>query len=267
MKPYKFKKIVFDDGLLNPSVDATYIIHLENNGRYNHIYQQLLEYHPTNIVYILFNRGYKKSNKKSFINKTCLDLVDAFLEVFKHSEIYNYNNILILEDDFIFNKKIKEIKHKNNINNNIIDLYNKDFIYYLGTVPFLTFPSELFNNKVIPGGGAHAIVYSRLYRNKILKIDQEKIIDWDHLVISNSIKYLNSYIYYIPLCYQVFPETENSKTTNFFIKFIIKLTNLNKKPEPGFSIFYLLSKLLFWIIIFIIIILIYKLYQNNLVIR
>jgi len=258
MKPYKFKKIIFNDGILNDSVDATYIIHLENNGRYNHICQQLSEYHPTNLVYILFNKGYKKSKKKSFINKTCLDLVDAFLEVFKHSEQQNYNNILILEDDFIFNKKIKETEHKNNINNNILDLYNKDFIYYLGTVPFLIFPTGLFN-KVIPGGGAHAIVYSKLYRNKILGLDQQEIIDWDHLVISNSIKYLNSYIYNIPLCYQIFPETENSKTTNILIKFIIKLTNLNKKPEPGFSFFYFSSKFLFWFIIFIIIILINKL--------
>jgi hypothetical protein len=105
MKPYRFKKKIFNDGFLNNSVDATYIIHLENNGRYNHIQEQLSEYHPTNIVYILFNKGYKKSKKKYFINKTCLDLIDACLKIFKHAEIHNYNNILILEDDFIFSKK------------------------------------------------------------------------------------------------------------------------------------------------------------------
>ena len=86
MEPYKFKKILFNDGILNKSIDATYIIHLEGNGRYEHIQKQLLEYHPTNIVYILFNKGYKKSIKKPFIDKPPLDLVDAFLEVFKHAK-------------------------------------------------------------------------------------------------------------------------------------------------------------------------------------
>ena len=118
MKPYRFKKNIFNDRFLNNSVDATYIIHLENNGRYNHIQEQLSEYHPTNIVYILFNKGYKKSKKKSFINNPPLDLVDSFLEIFKHAEINNYNNILILEDDFIFSEKIKDTENINNVNKN-----------------------------------------------------------------------------------------------------------------------------------------------------
>ena len=38
MEPYKFQKIKFNYGILNNSVDATYIIHLEGNGRYDHIF-------------------------------------------------------------------------------------------------------------------------------------------------------------------------------------------------------------------------------------
>ena len=86
MEPYKFKKYIFNDGILNNSIDATYILHLEGNGRYKDIQEQLSIYHPTNIIYILFNKGYKKSVKKSFINVAYMDCVDAFLEIFKHAD-------------------------------------------------------------------------------------------------------------------------------------------------------------------------------------
>ena len=64
---YKFKKIIFNDSIFENTIDATYIIHLENNKRLNHIINQLSIYQPTKIVYIVFNKGYKKCNKPKFI--------------------------------------------------------------------------------------------------------------------------------------------------------------------------------------------------------
>jgi hypothetical protein len=263
MKPYKFKKVLFNDGFLDKSVDATYIIHLEGNGRYEHIQEQLSEYHPTNIVYILFNKGYKKSIKKSFIDKPRLDLVDAFLEVFKHANENNYNNILILEDDFIFSEKIKNIEHQTNINNTINKLGDADFIYYLGCIPFLMIPYNGNTNRVKPFGAAHSIIYSKKYRIKILKIDQKTICDWDGL----SMRYNNSFIYYIPLCYQIFCETENQKQWLIspllmkLYKWVLKTTCLDTKPEPGTTFFYSTAKLLFLVILIILFILFYLIYK------
>ena len=82
---YKFKKLTFNKGFFDESVDATYIIHLENNGRLDSIYNQLKQYIPTKIVYILFNKGYKKCEKDDFIYKPGHDLVDAFFTIFKDS--------------------------------------------------------------------------------------------------------------------------------------------------------------------------------------
>ena len=55
---YSFKKIKYNKGLLDEAVDATYIIHLEGNGRYDDIMNQLKIYHPTKEVYIVFNKGF-----------------------------------------------------------------------------------------------------------------------------------------------------------------------------------------------------------------
>jgi hypothetical protein len=248
MEPYKFKKIFFQDGLLKKSVDATYIIHLESNHRYDHIINQLKIYHPTNIVYILFNKGYKKSNKKKFINSPGLDLIDAFLEIFKHAENKKYNNILILEDDFIFSDKIKKKEHINNINNTINNLGDIDFMYLLGCIPYTQIPYNLCNYRIL-STGTHAVIYSKHNRNRTLKTNQQDIKDWD---IYNN-KNINRFTYYIPLCYQLFPITDNSKVwckdmnifiyiTSQIIKKVFKFVDLDTQVEPGTTIFYFLSK-------------------------
>jgi hypothetical protein len=83
----------------------------------------------------------------------------------------------------------------------------------------------------------------------------------DGYIIMNNIYTRNLYMYYKPLCYQIFTGTENSsqwvspgpfKTTQMFlINFFLKLFGLNKTPEPGTSIIYLLSQLLFLLLVLV----------------
>ena len=64
---YEFKKFKFDKGLFDETVDATYIINLVGNGRYDNIINQINKYKPTSQVYILLNQGFKKCNKTKHI--------------------------------------------------------------------------------------------------------------------------------------------------------------------------------------------------------
>jgi hypothetical protein len=239
---YRFEKIEFINGLLD--LDATYVIHLENNGRLDHIKSQLNEFHPTKLVYILYNKGYKKCNKDAYIDKPPLDLVDAFLYIFKDAQEKNYKNILILEDDFIFNKKIKDKKVQQHIMNFI---NNKNYdIYALGILPGIQRAYDNNTSICVIGGTTHALIYSRNYINKVLQEDKRKIIDWD-LYTRNTFR---RYIYNEPLCYQTFPETENQKywDDGIIVKislYIIKLLKLDVQVEPGYSIIYFASRVLY----------------------
>ena len=259
---YRFEKYIFNDGLLNNGVDATYIIHLENNGRLDNIMNQLSEYHPTNKVYILFNKGYKLCDKEN-IDLPADDLIDAFLYCFKHANEHNYNNILILEDDFIFNPEIKNIKHINNINNineYCINNINNKFILLLGCIPFISIPYNSYLYYTF-SMGMHSVIYSKLMREIILNDNIQNIKDWDAYLSFNKLQY------YTPLCYQLFPETENSKNwgENYGVfkflmilpKYIIKILKLNNQVEPGYSIMYIFSKLFFWFLLFLLIYLIF----------
>ena len=253
---YRFEKIEFINGLLD--LDATYVIHLENNGRLDHIKSQLNEFHPTKLVYILYNKGYKKCNKDAYIDKPPLDLADAYLYIFKDAQEKNYKNILILEDDFIFNKKIKDKKVQQHIMNFI---NNKNYdIYALGLIPGIQRVYDNTTNICVIGGCTHALIYSRNCINKVLQEDKRKIIDWD-LYTRNTFR---RYIYNEPLCYQTFPETENQKHwgNNIIVKinlYVNKLLKLDVQVEPGYSIIYFVSKviwglcviLLVWLVIIV----------------
>ena len=266
---YKFKKYTFNDGLFK-NVGATYIIHLENNGRLKSIENQLSLYHPTNIIYIVYNKGYKKCIKEQYIDKAPLDLIDAFYNIFNDAKIKKYENILILEDDFIFNEKIndKKLNISYNIDNFLNTKKHEEFIYYLGCIPYLQ--SNLlnlnYNNTLYLSTGTHSCIYSTKFINNILNKDKKKIIDWDVYLNFN----YKRYIYYIPLCYQIFPETENSKHWSrggVLLKYIVKfqffikqLLRLDKQIEPGYTIMYIFSKVFFILIIILIIYLIIKIF-------
>ena len=166
---YRLEHYIFNDDLLNNSIDATYIIHLENNGRLDHIMNQLTEYHPTNNVYILFNKGYKLCNKEN-INLPANDL----------------------------------IKHINNINKYCTTNINNKFILSLGGIPYISIPYNSYLYYTL-STGTHSVIYSKLMREIILNDDIKNIKDWDVYLIFNKLQY------YTPLCYQLFPETENNK--------------------------------------------------------
>jgi hypothetical protein len=102
----------------------------------------------------------------------------------------------------------------------------------------------------------------------LINLDQTKIPDWDGL----NFEIINKYTYYMPLCYQLFPETENSKNWgegyNFIFHYIAqtsfkfyKILNMDKTVEPGYSIFYMFSKLFSFFIFILLILLIIKLYM------
>lgn len=274
MNCYKFVEYNFDRGLFDDSIDATYIIHLENNGRINQVIEQIYKYKPTKKIYILYNKGYKKCNKKLYKNVPDKDLVDCNLTIFNHSKILNYNNILILEDDFIFSNKITNKEILQDLNNFFIQHINKKFIYYIGSSPNYSIPYKINHYKAIFIAMTHCNVYSKNTREYLLNKENNiiKSLDqWDIYLNNNS--NIDKYHYKYPLCYQLLTETENSKYWKIsnnklinsvitgFGKLYLKIVKLNKQPEPGFTILYTISIISFYLFLFFMIYIIYKYIQ------
>jgi hypothetical protein len=49
LEAYRFEEHNFEDGMFDACIDATFIIHLENNGRLEHIQKQLTDFIQANI--------------------------------------------------------------------------------------------------------------------------------------------------------------------------------------------------------------------------
>jgi len=274
MNCYNFVEYNFDKGLFDNSIDATYVIHLENNGRINKVIEQIYKYKPTRKIYILYNKGFKNCNKLLTKNVPDKDLVHCNLTIFKHAKLNNYNNILVLEDDFIFSDKIKNKDILEHLNIFLNDHINEKFIYYIGAGPNFSVPYKKNHYKPFLITMAHSNIYSKNTREYILNNENDASNSW-HLwdVYINDLSSIIKYHYKYPLCYQLFTETENSKYwkisnnkfINWFIigfgKYYFKIINLDKTPEPGFTILYTLSILSFYIFIFFIIYMIYKYIQ------
>lgn len=263
---YHFEKLTYQAGLLDKNVDITYIIHLENSLRYDNILKQLEKYKPTNTIYILQNKGYNNCKKVGIQNSTA-DLTDCYLQIFKHAQKQKYNNILILEDDFVFNDKIKEKEHIDNINTFLEKKSGDNFIYFLGAVPWFLIPYDSNNYRCIISTGTHSVIYSKSHRDNFLhNFDRKMLVtDWD---INYNINFTSRFIYYTPLCYQICDSSVNSKATKFENKYlsfasdvvtycnyniIFKILGIDKNPEPGYSIFYFYSKFIFYILLLLLI--------------
>lgn len=247
---YHFRSFNNNDPMF-PTIDATYVIHLKGNGRYPQVEAQLNEYAFTKDVHIIINDGYKKCSKPD-VDSSVKDLIDAYLFCFRDAQ--KYDNVLILEDDFIVREDIRD--HTKNVNTFVRN--HSDFVYRLGCNPSIMIPYDQ-NNYVGLSGGTHAVVYSKSMREKILQDDPDHINDWDHYITFSSLNYL----YYKPLIYQLYPETENQKNWgkyNPFMKLLclfsvwkLKLLKMDKQVEPGFSIMYLFAK--WWLVIVAVILL------------
>jgi len=132
------------------------------------------------------------------------------------------------------------------------------FVYQLGSKPFVAIPIDRYHYR-IRGVLAHANMYSSLARSQLL-IDYKEGKMKDNLdtYISNT---LPLYMYHTPLCYQLFPMTENRKNwhknslpfSKTLSDLFISWTNLENEPEPGFTIMYWFAKIVPFLLFFLIV--------------
>lgn len=269
--PYEIKLIQYGDGILDKYVDATYIIHLRGNGREQHIFDELAKIHPTNRIHIVYNEGFRKCDKGPRVKTTVDDLTHTYLWVFEHATTEKYRNILILEDDFLFSDKIREPTHQQNTFEIMETRKGEDYIFLLGCLPFLLLPRDRHSYTGITAG-MHCAIYSEQCILNTLS-NRDKIVDWD--IFFNFVsETTNKYVYPTPLCYQLFPVTENSKNWGMehavlyvlscWAKPVIQLCQLDRRVEPGYSIFYAFSKILGLLLVAVVayIIALYPLFHN-----
>jgi len=240
---------------------------LEGNGRMENIESQLAKHPPTEKVYLLVNKGFKKCKKKKHIDKPPLDLIDAFYTVFKEARIKRYDNILILEDDFFFDEEA-EVCAKD-VDDFLYDCAHRNrekYIYYLGAIPFLQTDFGGKHPSLLLSMGTHACIYSKGMIDTILnKVDQLDLTDWDTFLNFSIYTVGNKYKYRHSLCYQLFPETENQKhwVCSDFICYFLRKAQLDQTVYPGYEISETAARFVFRFLLFTVCLLLFLLYNKK----
>lgn len=209
MACYTYKELNFNNGIFDSTVDVTYILTMTNSKeRHANIYEQLESHHPTSRVVIVFNDGYKvceKSMKCGQIDLSYKDLTHAVMHIF--SLATEYNRILVLEDDFIFNADLPS-QDIANVNDFLVE-HNPE-IYSLGSIQVITYPFALTHRKLYVKLGAHAMLYTKEGREMLVAKHQ------NCMVVGHDIDWMtcfcnSCYGYKTNIYAQLFNETENRK--------------------------------------------------------
>ena len=260
MSCYNFIKLTFENGLFDKWIDMCYLLTMENSNRCEMYTYQLNKYKPFSTIIIQVNKGYKVCKKNLYKQSTIQDLNESYLNVFQHARANNYNNIMILEDDFFFESIDIDIVNSIGkfINNNYYHIYN------LGSLAHISIPSFDSHHRSLVLTTAHCVIYSSYYidyyiDNYLDAMKSNPDLYWNKI---NIIKYK----YYKPLCFQTFPTGENQNNweiPKWFLKcaiFFIKLLKIDTMYQPGFTILNILGYIPCTLFIVITIYLIYRIY-------
>lgn len=206
---YKLHKLSLNNrGYFDKYVDMVYILTLFNSPRTEKAISQLSEHHISNNVIVQYNKGYNCRSKKLPMKKAAYDLSHAVRNIFFHAKHNKYKNILVFEDDYIFDRNFYDIGDIHEIgrfvSNNNFDVYN------LGPLYELAVPTFEYHKRVILTSLAHSIIYNRTFFDKYIEIYERDggIYLCDLVANENRIV---KYSYYKPICFQLFPDTENKK--------------------------------------------------------
>jgi len=257
---YFIEEVYFKNGMFDKSVDCTYILTMTNSKRIPHFMKQLHKFKPHSLIKIQYNKGFKNCKKKLLQQKTNIDLLDAVYNIFLDARAHNYNKILVFEDDFFFDEtkfNSSDIKHINSfINNNTVDIYNLGPILHISNFHILN-PRHMVS---LWQTSIHSVIYSEKYRKKYIEFySNNKIIDHADGKFFNRIEF-KKFCYSKPICFQLFPDTENKQNWKFsnsnILNSIIKNTELdksNKNYTKIFNLFSSLPPLIYFIILLLIV--------------
>jgi hypothetical protein len=190
-------------GLFEDCLDAAYLLTMSNSTR-----DWLTEYQkhrPYSSLVVQYNQGFKNCHKPQlFEQRSDSDLADSLGQIFRTALARNQTRILVLEDDFIFDHY--DAKDIQNIST-FIQSRNMD-MYHLGTYSLIGVPGP--HIRILQAYHTHGMIYcSPRYMTEYLEALMARTtrIVTDHFY--NSCRYVK-YHYKKPICFQLFPVTENS---------------------------------------------------------
>ena len=191
-------------------VDMVYCMTLIGSERSKTIHRKIKNSRISSTVIIQHNHGYKCDGKGLKQRVSFNDITHALANVMRHAAERCYENILVLEDDFIVDHSYFNQTDVDRIGeftkSNPFDLYN------LGGLGMMSYPVGLYHRRAIQSTWAHAVIYNKRYFDKYINHVErlEYNIPCDN--VQMNIPSIRVYFYWKPIIFQIFERTENRST-------------------------------------------------------
>ena len=238
-------------------IQGCYLITMENSKRRENYMKQLSKYRPFHEIHIIHNKGFKYCKKEPRIKNTADDLSDVYAKIFQECLYKNKKNVLIFEDDFFFTESYENIRNYMNEIRSFLEDNPRFMTYNLGAIPLFMFPvTSDMNHYMYKGSVAHSVIYSQRYMAEYVK--QYKTMNCLSDCFWN--KYHENYTFHKPICFQLFPKTENSQNWTEYIPIHINIQEMialffhaDLRHDIFFPAMYSISKI-FYIFLFLLLI-------------
>lgn len=213
MACYRLEEIVpcaSGSGKMDNAIDMTYIITMEGAERAKTIMQRLQKAKLTSKALIQYNSGYNCEGKGLGRKVPQADLTHALVTVFQHASEKGYDNILVLEDDFIFNRKFYD-------NDDIARICEfitttKYDVYNLGPHSLISYPVSWYHRRALWSRLTHAMIYNKSSFRPYTRYAKQMKYDVPCDKIQDTLG-LAVYFYHKPISYQLLGDTENRRTS------------------------------------------------------
>lgn len=199
--PYCVKELQFENPTFT-SIPVSYLITMVDSNRKEAFLRQLFEFRPTRKVVVVFNRGFKRCFKPG-VTTPAQDIWHANQFVAAHSGGAEF--VLVLEDDVEFTPRFRVNAPR--IERFLSSFKGKPVMYSLGAQAFLSYCSHADHVRVLAGGFAHAVIYSRPALNRFRGIQIPRWGLHDMYLYS----FLESYACKSACAVQKFERTDNSQ--------------------------------------------------------
>jgi hypothetical protein len=247
MSCYRYEIINETENPILHNVDIAVILVMENSNRF--VPDPFL-LNLTKKTVIQYNLGFKMCYKSSKITTSVQDIVHAYYTAFKY--VQKYNNVIIFEEDaIVINKDISVYKKIDTfLENNHFDIFT-----FGSFSMFSKYDNDFYKlNNILTQ--SQAIIYSPNSIKKLIKMCSDSSINNKHIDYEYIGQLDNKFTYKYPLIVQLFPETENQTTWHFIFitKKLIKLFELDKKPDTWYLLYFICRNLKLLLIIVMLII-------------
>jgi hypothetical protein len=218
-------------GQFDKYVDMVYLMTLEGSSRTEDAITRMISSKVSSKMTVQYNKGYRCEHKNLTIKASYTDITHALGNIFKHAKRERYKNILVLEDDFIFDSNYYTRGDVDEIGRFVT---TNDFqIYNIGSMPILSYPVSWYHRGTLMAPPAHSVIYNESY----FPIYHAIVKDKDYNIHCDSVPDLrmdiNSYTYYKPICFQTFPVTENQGqwTASSYVTPLVSIVGLDTSYE------------------------------------